>query len=132
MQSTSVPTPAPFRVGDLISIETAAESIGASPSAARRWARQGLKVGNGPTIRLTHVYIGGRIKTQAAWVEEFLANVTRARSHTEPPVSVEQAARRERELAAVDRELDRELGPRDTLLNPPPKRRGRKPAKAEA
>jgi hypothetical protein len=131
MRPASVsPPPSPFKISDLISIEAAAESIDVSPSAARRWAREGLKVGDGPNIKLTHVYIGGRIRTQLVWVEEFLAAVTRARSQTEPPVSVEQSARRARELADVDRDLDREFGPRprDTV----PLRNSKSKAKPKA
>jgi hypothetical protein len=115
MHPASVPAPSPFKIPDLISIEAAAEGVGAKAAAVRRWARVGLKVGDGPTIKLAHVYIGGRLKTQAVWVEEFVAAITRARSATDAPVSVEQLARRERELAAVDRDLDRDLGPWNTV-----------------
>jgi hypothetical protein len=143
LPSGSAP-PSPFKIADLITIEDAAANIGAKPGAVRRWAREGLKVPKGPTIKLAHVYIGGRLKTQAIWVEEFVAAITRARSATDVPLTVEQSARRARELAAVDRDLDEALGPRDTVpLRPtkakpvalpaatpatdPPRRRGRRP-----
>jgi hypothetical protein len=134
MQLPSVPAPSPFKVSDLITIEDAAASIGAKPGAVRRWAREGLKIPKGPTIKLAHVYIGGRLKTQAVWLEEFVAAITRARSATDAPLSVEQSARRARELAAIDRDLDRDLGPRDTvpLRSSKPKPKAKAAAKGGA
>ena len=49
-----------------------------SPSSLWRWCRRGVKARNGERIRMRHVRVGGKLYTQASWVDEFTKRLAEA------------------------------------------------------
>ena len=90
---STTPAIPPLDFSDLITLGSAARTCGVSQSALRRWVTEGLKIGDGSTVRLRHYRIGGRIKTRPEWVAEFIEALTRSRSAPgSPSLSAAQEA----------------------------------------
>jgi hypothetical protein len=123
---------------DTIDLTEAARILGPKgrPSSLAKVCRAinpGVMAEDGERVLLEAVRNGGCWLTSRQAIARFVARLTEAalsqdrRRPEKPkgPATVPLSARRERELAAVDRDLD-------DVFDAPPKRRGRKPAKAEA
>jgi hypothetical protein len=87
------PDPTPFvALGTLLTLLAVARRLGVSPSAVRRWVAGGLKTGDGRTVYLKHVRLGGRIRIKAEWVDEFIQDLTRSHFPSGNLLNAEQEA----------------------------------------
>jgi hypothetical protein len=100
------------------------------PSTISRWIRRGVSLADGRKLRLKACRHPNGWSIDPRDLEWFLAAITASALHEaepDPPTPTPSHARRQ-ELAAVDRDLDRDLGPRDTV----PLRASKPKAKAPA
>jgi hypothetical protein len=97
MSTKSSTLPAP---SEWIDIPQAAECCGVSEGSFRRWLRDGVLSG-GQRVKPRHVFVGGRIRTTQAWLDDFIHAVTEGRSGRSAAVNDQVARRADAVLAAT-------------------------------
>ncbi len=56
----------------ILPIAEIAKKIGSNPRALKRWASEGLTLGNGETVKLEHVRFPGRVMSSLPAVKRFI------------------------------------------------------------
>jgi hypothetical protein len=102
-------------LSDLVSLRSAIKSIPSSRpgrpvhvSTAIHWATRGCRAPSGSVIKLKTVRLPGCFMTKAAWLEEFLRELTSVATAPKGPAFAlpRTSTQRRRDIARADRILD--------------------------